>query len=45
MFVCQDLEIYMKDDAFENEVAMSLHMLQVKRNILIYELTRYETMT
>lgn len=43
MFVFQDLEIYMKDKAFENEVAMSLQMLQVKRNIQIYELTRNET--
>lgn len=44
LFVKTYRYIYIKDDAFENEVAMSLQMLQVKRNIQIYELTRYETM-
>lgn len=45
LFVFQNLEIlyYMNDDAFENEVAMSLQMLQVNRTIQSYELTRNAT--
>lgn len=38
LIVFQDLEICMKDDALENGVAMSLQMLQVKKNIQIYQL-------
>lgn len=35
----------MNDDAFENEVAMRLQMLQVERNIQSYELTRKDLET
>lgn len=31
LMVFQDLEIYLNDDVLENGVAMSLHMLQVKK--------------
>ena len=34
----------MNNDAFENEVAMSLQMLPVTRNMQIYELTKNEKM-